>query len=400
MSNTISLNEITNQLFFTKKDDSVTGTSQRDPLGLQPIWSFFGRQVINHLTTISTSIHGFREVLLCLSICEELNGYKNITYSDLILLFEQIFIYTAISKKSNTEGILGADNGKARFYDNDENPEIDVLKTILVREISLGYFGRYKTPLTTMGIINSKGQLIIENKEIKKLYDETRYKQILKAFKSFIDIIGSRKFQKFTGKDDLYQAVFGKFRESECDFWKQKLLEVDGKENELMKLCYDMVNNSKYSTTQELFKHLPQTKEVTNILILEPYLRCIEEVFYKAISSKKIESIEIDNLAEHCRRYEAFSRISSVTDSDLCSKRIEYLKNYCNPNKYNYIENVLNYHKIVCDQKKSSSWVTANTDGIIQSFVSETVTVDINNWGREYYISSLKSIKNEIESFK
>ena len=63
-----------NKLFFTKKDEDISGTAQRDPLGLQPIWSFYGRQVINHLTTISTSIHGFREVLLCLSICNEINN--------------------------------------------------------------------------------------------------------------------------------------------------------------------------------------------------------------------------------------------------------------------------------------------------------------------------------------
>ena len=88
-----------NSIFFTQKDNDISGSSQRDPLGLQPIWSFYGRQVINHLTTISTNIHGFREVLLCLSICNELNGIKkDLSYYDLILLFEQLFIYTSISK--------------------------------------------------------------------------------------------------------------------------------------------------------------------------------------------------------------------------------------------------------------------------------------------------------------
>ena len=97
MSGKLIINDILSNVYFTEKDDDISGTSQRDPLGLQPIWSFYGRQVINHLTTISTNIHGFREVLLCLSICNEVNGInQNLTYADLILLFEQLFIYTAI----------------------------------------------------------------------------------------------------------------------------------------------------------------------------------------------------------------------------------------------------------------------------------------------------------------
>ena len=49
--------QILNKIFFTEKDNNISGASQRDPLGLQPIWSFYGRRVINHLTTISTNIH-------------------------------------------------------------------------------------------------------------------------------------------------------------------------------------------------------------------------------------------------------------------------------------------------------------------------------------------------------
>lgn len=56
MSNNINF---INKVFFTQKDNDISGTAQRDPLGLQPIWSYYGRQVINHLTTISTNIHGY-----------------------------------------------------------------------------------------------------------------------------------------------------------------------------------------------------------------------------------------------------------------------------------------------------------------------------------------------------
>lgn len=386
-----------NKVFFTQKDNDISGTSQRDPLGLQPIWSYYGRRVINHLTTISTNIHGFREVLLCLSICNELNGLrKDLSYSDLILLFEQLFIYTSISNNT-IEGILGADNGNARFITNNGNPEINHKQTILVREISLGYYGRYKTPLSTMGIIDNRSSLVIDLEQIKKFYGESRYLEILTAFKSFV-ISSNKKFNNFKAREALYEAVFGKFRKGECNFWLGRLNEINGESKELMKRCYTEVNND--SIPEILFASLQSYKEVSNILKLEPFLRCLEEIFYKAMAAKDIRSIKVDNLNEHEKRFIEFCSITDYNDSQLFNARIKYLKEKCSPSSENYIENVIKYHKLVCQQKKSSVWVELDPAGRLQPFVnSDDVEIDINKWGRDYYLSSLKSIKAEIEEF-
>lgn len=383
-----------NKLFFTKKDEDISGTAQRDPLGLQPIWSFYGRQVINHLTTISTSIHGFREVLLCLSICNEINGTKkDLSYSDLILLFEQLFIYTSISK-GKVEGILGADNGYAKFNAYNKNPEISLKQTILVREISLGYYGRYKSPLSTMGIIDSRSVLLIDKEEIKNHYGESRYNKILVAFKNFV--FSNKKFNNFTAKDELYEAVFGKFREAECNFWLKRLNEVDGETKELMKKCYSLAN--KDIIPEDSFYKLKSFNEVENIIKLEPFLRCLEEVFFKVMSSKDISYIKINNINEHKKRYDEFCKISNYSDSQLFNVRIKYLKENCSPDSENYIKNIIKYHELVCKQKKSSVWVDLDTVGRLKSFVNvNDVAIDINQWGRDYYFSSLQSVKAEIE---
>jgi hypothetical protein len=385
-----------NKLFFTKKDEDISGTAQRDPLGLQPIWSFYGRQVINHLTTISTSIHGFREVLLCLSICNEINGTKkDLSYSDLILLFEQLFIYTSISK-GKVEGILGADNGYAKFNAYNKNPEISLKQTILVREISLGYYGRYKSPLSTMGIIDSRSELLIDKEEIKNHYGGSRYNKILVAFKNFV--FSNKKFINFTAKDELYEAVFGKFREAECNFWLNRLYEVDGETKELMKKCYSLAN--KDIIPGDSFYKLKSFNEVENIIKLEPFLRCLEEVFFKVMSSKDISYIKINNIKEHKKRYDEFCKISNYSDSQLFNVRIKYLKENCSPDSENYIKNIIKYHELVCRQKKSSVWVDLDTVGRLKSFVNvNDVAIDINQWGRDYYFSSLQSVKAEIEEF-
>lgn len=47
-----------NTIFFTAKDEAITGTSKRDPLGFQPIWSYYGRKVVKHLLSIHGKICG------------------------------------------------------------------------------------------------------------------------------------------------------------------------------------------------------------------------------------------------------------------------------------------------------------------------------------------------------
>ena len=64
----------------------------------------------------------------------------------------------------------------------------------------------------------------------------------------------------------------------------------------------------------------------------------------------------------------------------------------------NYIKNIIKYHELVCKQKKSSVWVDLDTVGRLKSFVNvNDVAIDINQWGRDYYFSSLQSVKAEIE---
>ncbi|MBO7124135.1 MAG: hypothetical protein J6V90_12745 [Treponema sp.] len=397
MNGKLKLEELLNNVFFTEKDDSISGTSQRDPLGLQPIWSFYGRRVINHLTTISTSIHGFREVLLCLAICKEIYVEKSrFSYADLILFFEQLFIYTSISK-GRIEGILGSDNGNAKFIANNSNPELSSTKTVLVREISLGYYGRYKTPLSTMGIIDGRSELQIDIADIKKLYGEEPFCEIQKAFKKFIES-NNKQFNSFEAKDALFEAILGKFRQGERKFWINKLYEDKGEKKELMELCYEQVN--KESIAQQLFNSLSSKEEVTDILRLEPYLRCLEHIFYKAMSSKKVNEIEIENIVVHKKSYKNFCQINTLSTTPLFRERIKFLREKCNPDSANYIENVIKYHELVCKQKKSSVWIEMDTEGRLQPYVNTNdVDIDISVWGRDYYLSSLKSIKSEIQEF-
>ena len=50
--------------FLTQSDSRAAVRGSRDPLGLVPIWSAYGRRVVGNLTTASTSLRGFTTLLL------------------------------------------------------------------------------------------------------------------------------------------------------------------------------------------------------------------------------------------------------------------------------------------------------------------------------------------------
>ncbi len=57
------------QNVFTDYDDSVTGDSFRDPMGMQVIWSYFGQKIFGNLiTSISNDIRNFTIALFHHSI--------------------------------------------------------------------------------------------------------------------------------------------------------------------------------------------------------------------------------------------------------------------------------------------------------------------------------------------
>ena len=57
-------------MFLTLEDPNARIHGSRDPLGVQPVWASFGRNVVTNLTTVTTSIRGFT-VLLIGRLCAE-----------------------------------------------------------------------------------------------------------------------------------------------------------------------------------------------------------------------------------------------------------------------------------------------------------------------------------------
>jgi hypothetical protein len=82
-------------MFFTDLDSRAAVRGSRDPLGLVPIWSRFGRGVIGNLTTVTNSVRGFTTLITGLYFAEsaQQKGGAEGSTLEYFLKFEQLAGY-------------------------------------------------------------------------------------------------------------------------------------------------------------------------------------------------------------------------------------------------------------------------------------------------------------------
>ena len=97
-------------MFLTLEDPRAKIQGSRDPLGVQPIWSGFGRRLVSNLTTVSNSVRGFTVLLMGRYFGELLIGNGRAEEQDALSIFlrtEQLCGYAryCIHDAEDTRGI-------------------------------------------------------------------------------------------------------------------------------------------------------------------------------------------------------------------------------------------------------------------------------------------------------
>src|SRR5688572_19662809 len=90
--------------FLTELDDRAAVRGSRDPLGIVPLWSHFGRHVVGNLTTVTDSVRGFTTTLLGYYFAREIHEREvNRAESTLALFlkFEQLAGYCRYHAKKD-----------------------------------------------------------------------------------------------------------------------------------------------------------------------------------------------------------------------------------------------------------------------------------------------------------
>lgn len=133
-------------MFLTLEDPRARVKGSRDPLGVQPIWSSFGRRVVENLTTQTDSCRGFAVLLLGRYFAQEIGEEDAV---DAFLRFEQIGGYArhlvrdADDLEDTTERILGIERIRRRGGEQAVTIDATAEAAILSDQRAYGLWGLY-----------------------------------------------------------------------------------------------------------------------------------------------------------------------------------------------------------------------------------------------------------------
>ena len=144
--------------FLTLEDPNAKIKGSRDPLGVQTIWSAFGRHAVTNLTTQSTSVRGFTVLLLGRYFAADLVDRGMAAREDALDIFlrmEQIGAYVRYVAH-NVEGEIRGIERVKRFADEQHGNVIIAANRrgmILSDQKVYGLWGLYSVPARTSGLL-------------------------------------------------------------------------------------------------------------------------------------------------------------------------------------------------------------------------------------------------------
>jgi len=199
--------------YLTDYDDSITGESYIDPMGMLVIWSAYGEKIFkSRVNSISNDVRNYTLNLFNHHIIRRITaddsvqlsrklqheyGSKDALYFKYacLLYLENLFVFSILENEGrkgiDSRGVLGSSNARRLWGEADHDPEIFFTREkkgqILVRQLGLGVSGRYKTPMMEMGYFDKHyhytspsashlwqdvEQFIFNNKKLSRLADD------------------------------------------------------------------------------------------------------------------------------------------------------------------------------------------------------------------------------------
>ena len=154
--------------FLTEIDPRAAVTGSRDPLGLQPIWSALGRELVGNLTTVTTSVRGFTTLMLGLYFADELVTAGELPEAERVsafLRFEQLAAYSrAVLGGSDESGrILGITRVRRALAQGKSVP-IGVVgdEQILSNQKVYGLWGLYSRAGMSSGLFDPASRAVTQ----------------------------------------------------------------------------------------------------------------------------------------------------------------------------------------------------------------------------------------------
>ncbi len=444
---------------LTSVDDDLGSESYLDPIGTLIIWSAFGREIFNsRINSVSNDIRNYTVNLLHHHLVRKLVGddgvrlsgtlqrhygsKDSLSFKQACLIFlENVFVFSMIERQDEDEvetaGILGIGKARRLWVEKNGHPTITFTHEndgqILVRQLSLGVSGRYKTPLMGIGFFDANyqyhrpdsrshwadaEQLISGNpssplgKLARRAYEQLAGQVSEGGFRakpSFSDIAdGLRK--AYVRAFSSPGVVGGYARE----FWLRKTGLAEGAAGALLTVI-ESAESGVGLLPREMLERASgrsmaasESAKLSRIAELEPFLSD-SVLLFNLMTADRTHSV-----ATVAKRWQEFGRdderlptiandvVTHVGEAAMrknpeAARRLHQLQKVARAGDFGQqVRAMARYHRSIMESRGQTSWLSVDDDGAIKVHARTLPSPDIEErkpgeWYNGYYLPQFSS---------
>lgn len=349
------------ELFISLQDPRQRPKGTRDPLGFEQIWTLYGREVVNGLTTITSSLDNFIVALLGFYISgsnESDDKEKLFTF----MRYEQLAAYLRLESQKNPN-ILGIT--RVKKYKDTNNMVLSKNNQILSSQASYGLWGLYSTALADVSSIKNRQVLepgmkiihLIMNKH-KDVFTSISSKvskdggmtskYVSKYAELFKDMLEDKEIRKellsqLLSKSNIYNFML----ENEITVTDEK---NHKKLKNVMNFCHDIMEKS----------HDEDLKmKIDNILKIDLIMKIGNKLF-DTVRNSDFDTKSLDDYVKEIEHID-FPKLELPSKT----KNIHYLTDVTqfiaamnNKNYKKAVTTIININKKIMQKRDSIAWVS------------------------------------------
>lgn len=260
-----------NAPFLTDLDPEIATKGSIDPLGLLPLWSRFGRQVVGNLSLVASSARGFTTLLLGYHFARRVVDERDLPESrfvELFLKFEQMTAYSrlaAAQERGEHPGrLLGLRRVRSRLT-NAKGVTIGSGRDaqILSNQRAYGLWALFSGPAEDSGLLSRKSMRLSEEGEAftQRAAYPILERAGLRDGRALLDVLAKRSWFEPRGRDEAVARGLALLHDDEFDpdeqaFYIERFAcggpsDPDGRQHALWECLRDY--NDEYDTWRRYF---------------------------------------------------------------------------------------------------------------------------------------------------
>lgn len=405
--------------FLSLLDDRAKPKGSRDPLGFELIWTYYGRQVIGNLTTITGSLTNFAVAILGFKWANDLHAHlpeadRQPRIRDTFLRYEQLAAY--LRYLSGDTQFMGITRVQQRMRDKKSRVSFGIGSDsqILSDQASYGLWGLYSSAMRDAGLVQGDNRLptpigLAIAEKIEHKLDQTHFIDLFSSVKPVaIDKLEplaptfKRAINNKGARIDLMHTLMGGAEHKQMQQKLWLLTQGMAEESSGVNGIPDFITQIKArSNGSDLMQRLTEIEWVERVLVaannIFNYCRRKDGAMVAEIVSELKQHYSYSHLSDSFS-FEGLRDILGVQRVDILQRLLQALRNH---NQYEAVMALLELNRVVMELRGGCPWVELENGSTLRVKVPNETAALLDQgelesqWDYDYFIASYINIASQ-----